>query len=200
MVGRRLAGLSYAGSSHHAQVDPHRDDSCYGRCGDAAQTYGRRWPAQENIIRDYLLALGLDTNRGYAKTAVVNSEVAKRRTALEQRLATLRSWTESARVRYQHATALSDRLRKQAKARGETLYRGLNERMFALEEASAKPRLMLNCKGCGNVSTGSRPGKTRIGASRNETLASSVRCCGHWRTWPARNGRCLSWTIAKIRS
>ncbi len=76
----------------------------------------------------------IDTNHGYAKTAVVNSEVAKRRTALEQRLATLRRWTASARGRYQHATALSDRLRKQAKARGETLYRGLNERMFALEE------------------------------------------------------------------
>src|SRR5258708_1283780 len=99
-----------------------------------AQMYGRRWPAQENIIRDYLLALGLDTNHGYAKRAVVNSEVAKRRTALEQRLTTLQRWTASARVRYQHATALSDRLRKQAKARGETLYRGLNEPMFALEE------------------------------------------------------------------
>jgi hypothetical protein len=32
-----------------------------------------------------------------------------------------------------NATVLSDRLRKQAKARGETLYRGLNQRMFALE-------------------------------------------------------------------
>src|SRR5713226_474653 len=99
-----------------------------------AQLYGRRWPAQENIIRDYLLALGLDTNHGYAKTAVVNSEVAKRRTALQQRLATLRRWTVSARERYQRATTFSDRLRKQAKAHGETLYRGLNERMFALEE------------------------------------------------------------------
>jgi len=99
-----------------------------------AQLYGRRWPAQENIIRDYLLALGLDTNHGYAKTAVVNSEVAKRRTALQQRLATLRRWTVSAREHYQRATTFSDRLRKQAKARGETLYRGLNERMFALEE------------------------------------------------------------------
>jgi hypothetical protein len=107
-----------------------------------AQTYGRRWPAQENIIRDYLLALGLDTNHGYAKRAVVNSEVAKRRTALEQRLATLRHWTASARVRYQHATALSDRLRKQAKARGETLYRGLNERMFALEEQGMADHLV----------------------------------------------------------
>ena len=63
-----------------------------------AQTYGRRWPAQENIIRDYLLALGLDTNHGYAKRAVVNSEVAKRRTALEQRLTTLR-WLPSVGTR-----------------------------------------------------------------------------------------------------
>jgi hypothetical protein len=75
-----------------------------------AQLYGRRWPAQENIIRDYLLALDLDTNHGYAKTAVVNSEVAKRRTALQQRLATFQRWTISARERYQRATTLSERL------------------------------------------------------------------------------------------
>jgi hypothetical protein len=56
---------------------------------------------------------------------------------------------------------------------------------------------MPNCKSCGNVSTESRPDKTRIGASRSETLANSLRCCGHWRTWPPRNGRCLSWTIAR---
>jgi hypothetical protein len=63
-----------------------------------AQLYARRWPAQENRIRDYLLALGLDTNHGYAKTAVVNSEVAKRRAALEQRLSTLR-WLPSVGAR-----------------------------------------------------------------------------------------------------
>jgi len=107
-----------------------------------AQTYGRRWPAQENIIRDYLLALGLDTNHGYAKRAVVNSEVAKRRAVLEQRLATLRRWTASARGLYPRATALTDRLRKQAKARGETLYHGLNERMFALEEQGMADHLV----------------------------------------------------------
>lgn len=107
-----------------------------------AQTYGRRWPAQENIIRDYLLALGLDTNHGYAKRAVVNSEIAKRRAALEQRLTTLRRWTDSARVRYQHAERLSDRLRKQVNARGEILYRGLNERMFALEEQGIADHLV----------------------------------------------------------
>ncbi len=107
-----------------------------------AQAYGRRWPAQENIIRDYLLALGLDTNHGYAKTAVINSEVARRRAGLQQRLATLQRWTASACVRYQHATTFSDRLRKQAKARGEVLYRGLNERMFALEEQGMADHLV----------------------------------------------------------
>jgi hypothetical protein len=107
-----------------------------------AQMYARRWPAQENIIRDYLLALGLDTNHGYAKTAVINSEVAKRRSALEQRRATLQRWTVSARERDPPATTLSDRLSKQAKAHGETLSRGLNERMFALEEQGMADHLV----------------------------------------------------------
>ena len=31
---------------------------------ELAQTYIRRWPAQENIIKDYLLPLGLDTTMG----------------------------------------------------------------------------------------------------------------------------------------
>jgi hypothetical protein len=38
---------------------------------ELAQTYTRRWPAQENIIKDFLLPLGLDTNHGYAKTSRV---------------------------------------------------------------------------------------------------------------------------------
>jgi hypothetical protein len=45
---------------------------------ELAQTYIHRWPAQENIIKDYLLHLGLDTNHGLAKVAVENSEVSKR--------------------------------------------------------------------------------------------------------------------------
>ena len=61
---------------------------------------------------------------------------------LQQRLATFQRWTVSARERYQRATTLSDRLRKQAKARGETLYRGLNERMFALEEQGMADHLV----------------------------------------------------------
>jgi hypothetical protein len=42
--------------------------------GDAvtlAQLYRRRWPLQENIIRDWLLPLGLDTNHGVRQEPLV---------------------------------------------------------------------------------------------------------------------------------
>jgi hypothetical protein len=45
---------------------------------ELAQTYIRRWPVQENVIRDYLLPLGLDTNHGYGKTPVPNSEASRK--------------------------------------------------------------------------------------------------------------------------
>jgi hypothetical protein len=44
---------------------------------ELAQTYPRRWPAQENAIRDWPIPLGIDINHGFAKTPVINSEVAK---------------------------------------------------------------------------------------------------------------------------
>jgi hypothetical protein len=47
---------------------------------ELAQTYFRRWICQENAIRDWLIPLNLDTNHGYAKEPVVNSELVKRRT------------------------------------------------------------------------------------------------------------------------
>ncbi len=40
---------------------------------DLAKAYTRRWPVQENVIRDWLIPLGLDTNHGYAKNPVPNS-------------------------------------------------------------------------------------------------------------------------------
>ena len=153
--------------------------------------------------------MGLDTNHGYAKRAVINSEIAKRRAALEQRLATLRRWTDSACVRYQHAEVLSDRLRKQANARGEILYRCLNERMFALEGQGIADHLVRReIKERKATIDAELQGlwqriyrvEARIGASRNVIAANSVKCCERWRTWPARNERCLSWTIVKIRS
>jgi hypothetical protein len=99
---------------------------------ELAQTYFRRWPAQENAIRDFLLPLGLDTNHGYGKAPVVNSEVAKRRAALERRLANVQRWAERARTRCHRAGRLAERLGQQAKAHGEALYRALNTRQDAL--------------------------------------------------------------------
>ncbi len=99
---------------------------------ELAQTYTRRWPVQENIIRDFLLPLGLDTNHGYGKVPIVNSEVAKKRAALEKRLSTVERWMASARVRSHKASLLYDRLWKQTKAYGDELYRKLNAHQDAL--------------------------------------------------------------------
>lgn len=99
---------------------------------ELAQTYIRRWPLQENIIRDWLLPLGLDTNHGYAKTPIVNSEVSKKRVALEKRLSNVKQWATSAQVRYHHASVLYNRLWKQTKAYEDDLYRKLNAHQEAL--------------------------------------------------------------------
>jgi hypothetical protein len=51
---------------------------------ELAQTYTRRWPVQENIIRDFLVPLGLNTNHGYGKTPIVNSEEARETSRLRE--------------------------------------------------------------------------------------------------------------------
>jgi hypothetical protein len=99
---------------------------------ELAQTYIRRWPVQENIIRDWLLPLGLDTNHGYAKRPVVNSEVSKKRAALEKRLSNVKQWAVSARDRCRRVSLLYHRRWKQTKTYGEHLYRKLNEQQDQL--------------------------------------------------------------------
>jgi hypothetical protein len=94
--------------------------------GELAQTYIRRWPVQENIIRDFLLPLGLDINHGFAKTPVENSEATKKRTALEKRLSNAKLWAVKAKERSQLAGRLYERLWKQTKAYGDEQYRQLN--------------------------------------------------------------------------
>jgi hypothetical protein len=44
---------------------------------ELVQAYTHRWPTQENNLRNFLLSLGLDSNHGYAKHPVENSEAAK---------------------------------------------------------------------------------------------------------------------------
>ena len=98
-----------------------------------AQTYIRSFPAQENVIKDFLLALGLDINHGFAKLPVENSEVAKKREALEKRCANVQRFGEAARERAHQASVLATKLWKQTKEHGEALYRTLNDRLQALE-------------------------------------------------------------------
>jgi hypothetical protein len=98
-----------------------------------AQVYIHRWPAQENVIKDFLLPLGLDTNHGFAKTPVINSEVNKKREALEKRCANVQRFREAAREKAHRASGLETKLCKQAKEHGEAVYRTLNARLQALE-------------------------------------------------------------------
>jgi hypothetical protein len=105
--------------------------------GDAAtlaRTYFRRWPLQENFIRDFLIPLGLDTNHGYAKREVVNSEVAKRRSALRERLERLKRWAVAAGKRCTRASKRHQRLYAAAKQRAQDLTKVLFKRQCALEE------------------------------------------------------------------
>ena len=78
---------------------------------------------QENILKDWLLPLGLDTNHGFAKTPIENSEVAKRREALQRRLANIQRWAPKAHKRAERAAMLGERLWQETKAHGDVLYR-----------------------------------------------------------------------------
>ncbi|MBO0791658.1 MAG: hypothetical protein J2P36_12015 [Ktedonobacteraceae bacterium] len=101
---------------------------------ELAETYTRRWPLQENIIRDFLLPLGLDTNHGYSKKAVENSEVAKKRTTLEKRLVNVQRWADGARKRCHNASTLYTKRCKLTKERAKELYRILNDHLIELEQ------------------------------------------------------------------
>lgn len=100
---------------------------------ELAQTYIRRWPLQENVIKDFLLPLGLDTNHGYGKVPVPNSEVSKKRAALEKRLSDIKRWAPAARERSRRASLRHVRLWKETKAKGEERYRVLDEQLQKLQ-------------------------------------------------------------------
>ncbi len=106
---------------------------------ELAQTYIRRWPLQENVIRDYLLPLGLDTNHGYGKTPVPNSEVSKKRAALQKRLSDIQRWAPAARERSSKASLRYTRLHKETKAKGEERYRTLDEQLQQLQAQGVSP-------------------------------------------------------------
>lgn len=101
---------------------------------ELAQTYIRRWPVQENVIKDYLLPLGLDINHGFAKTLVENSEVTKKRAALEKRLHNGEQWAVKAKKRCENAGRLYSKLWQQTKVYGDEQYRLLNVHQETLRE------------------------------------------------------------------
>jgi len=109
---------------------------------ELAQTYIHCWPAQENVIKDYLLPLGLDTNHGFAKVAVENSEVTKRRTRLEQRRARLKQWAQSAGKREAQAGRRRERLRKTFASRSKELYQDLWEYQRTLERQGVADHML----------------------------------------------------------
>jgi len=100
---------------------------------ELAQVYTRRWPAQENAIRDWLIPLGIDVNHGFAKTPVVNSEVAKKREALQKRLDNVRRWANAARKRVHNASKLYRKRCQLTKECADALYRVLNTYQMELE-------------------------------------------------------------------
>jgi hypothetical protein len=100
---------------------------------ELVQTYTRRWPAQENAIRDWLIPLGIDINHGYAKTPVANSEMTKKREALQKRLENVQWWTVGARKRMHNASKLYRKRCQQTKERADALYRILNDHQRELE-------------------------------------------------------------------
>jgi hypothetical protein len=91
------------------------------------------------VIRDYLLPLGLDTNHGYGKTPVLNSEVSKKRAALEKRLSDIKQWAPAARERSSKASLRYTHLRKETRAKGEERYRLLDEQLQQLQAQGVSP-------------------------------------------------------------
>jgi hypothetical protein len=100
---------------------------------ELAQTYTRRWPAQENAIRDWLIPLGIDVNHGFAKTSVINSEATKKREALQRRLDNVKRWAAGARKRMHNASTLYRKRCQLTKERADALYRDLNKHQMELE-------------------------------------------------------------------
>jgi hypothetical protein len=109
---------------------------------ELVRTYTRRWPAQENAIRDWLIPLGIDINHGYAKTVVANSEVTKKREALQKRLENVQRWTVGARKRMHNASKLYRKRCQQTKARADALYRDLNDHQMEMERQGVEHWLL----------------------------------------------------------
>ena len=109
---------------------------------ELVQVYTHRWPAQENSLRDFLMSLGLDTNHGYAKRPVENSEAARGRAVLERKLTKVRRQAQAARERRERAEARSRSLEKRLKAQRTQTSQELAEHLQEWEQQGVWPFLL----------------------------------------------------------
>ena len=107
---------------------------------ELAQVYTHRWPAQENSIRDFLISLGLDTNHGFAKERIENSQEAKSREALQRKLAQAKRRADSARERMLQAQERFRKVGQQIKDKLAKLA-SLNAAYRELAEQEERPDL-----------------------------------------------------------
>ena len=109
---------------------------------ELVQVYTHRWPAQENSLRDFLLSLGLDTNHGYAKVPVENSEAARNRAVLERKLAKAQGQARKAREQHERASARSRQLEQRLKRERAEASRALAGHLQAWEQQGVWPFLL----------------------------------------------------------
>jgi hypothetical protein len=81
---------------------------------ELAQIYFQRWACQENSIRDWLIPVHLDTNHGYAKEPIENSELTKRQGVLEGRRQHLEHLAQRSRARLADLNEQDGQLEEQA--------------------------------------------------------------------------------------
>jgi hypothetical protein len=130
---------------------------------EVAQVYTQSFPAQENSIRDWLLSLGLDTNHGFAKVPVENSEGAKIRGALERKLAKAKRLAQGARERMVKAQERSRKAGQQTK-----------EKLARLARLSGARRQLGSATGATRSrSAGQDGGRAREGPNRLGSLPAS---------------------------
>src|SRR5258708_565848 len=147
---------------------------------ELAQTYTHRWPAQENCIRDFLLSLGLDTNHGFAKAQVENSEVAKIRVVLERKLAKAQRVAQSARERMAKALERSQKEDQQAKARRAGLVQlNVAQQQLVQQVERPDPRLLARIRAKQQVAEAALATSQQRKQRAEETSRAAFEACEH---------------------
>jgi hypothetical protein len=110
---------------------------------ELVHTYTRRWPGPARMPFETGSSRGVfDINHGYAKMPVANSEVTKKREALQKRLLNLQRWTGGARKRMHNASKLYRKRCQQTKERADALSRDLNARQMEMERQGVEHWLL----------------------------------------------------------